>query len=254
MTSGDVTGFYDGLAYDYHLIFADWDASIRWQAEVIGRLLAAHERPVRRVLDAACGIGTQALGLAAAAYDVTATDVSERSVERCAREAARRDLHVKTHVADLRRLDSDVAGPFDCAVAFDNALPHLLSDADLVAACQALRRVLAPGGLLCASIRDYDTILETRPTGELPRTTPTADGERVVFQVWEWTADRYTVRHFLLNGRDGAWEVAERRVIYRALRRRELTSALEHAGFTNVSWLMPKDTGFYQPVVTARSG
>ena len=43
------------------------------------------------------------------------------------------------------------------------------------------------------------------------------------------------------------------RVTYRALRRRELTSALEHAGFTNVAWLMPKDTGFYQPVVTARS-
>ena len=124
MTSGDVTGFYDELAEDYHLIFADWDASIKWQAEVIGRLLAGNERPVRRVLDAACGIGTQALGLAAAGYDVTATDVSERSVERCAREAARRDLHVKTHVADLRRLDSDVAGPFDCAVAFDNALPR----------------------------------------------------------------------------------------------------------------------------------
>ena len=132
-------------------------------------------------------------------------------------------------------------------------MPHLLSDADLVAACQALRRVLAPGGLFCASIRDYDTVLESRPTGELPRTTPTADGERVVFQLWEWTADCYTVRHFLLDGRDGAWEVAERRVTYRALRRRELTSALEHAGFTNVAWLMPKDKGFYQPVVTARS-
>ncbi|MDQ3319881.1 MAG: class I SAM-dependent methyltransferase [Actinomycetota bacterium] len=79
---------------------------------MIERLLAGHERQVRRVLDPACGIGTQALGLAAAGYDVTATDVSERSVDRCAREAAARGLPVKTHVADLRSLDSGVAGRF----------------------------------------------------------------------------------------------------------------------------------------------
>jgi SAM-dependent methyltransferase len=160
MTSGDVTDFYDQLAEGYHLIFTDWETAIARQAEVIERLLAGHERQVRWVLDAACGVGTQALGLAAAGYDVTATDVSERSVERCAREAAARGLPIKTQVA---------------------------------------------------------------------------------------------VRHFLLDGCDGAWQVAERRVTYRALRRGERTSALDHAGFTNVAWLMPEDTGFYQPVVTAHA-
>jgi ubiquinone/menaquinone biosynthesis C-methylase UbiE len=63
-----VTDFYDQLAEDYHLIFADWETAIAWQAEVIERLLVGHERQVRRVLDPACGIGTQALGLAAAGY------------------------------------------------------------------------------------------------------------------------------------------------------------------------------------------
>ncbi|MBA3437834.1 MAG: hypothetical protein H0U14_07530 [Thermoleophilaceae bacterium] len=32
-----------------------------------------------------------------------------------------------------------------------------------------------------------------------------------------------------------------------------MRSALDHAGFTNVAWLMPEDTGFYQPVVTAHA-
>ncbi|HSD81583.1 MAG TPA: methyltransferase domain-containing protein [Solirubrobacteraceae bacterium] len=40
------------------------------------------------MLDASCGIGTQAIGLARAGFTVTATDISPVSVERCAREAA----------------------------------------------------------------------------------------------------------------------------------------------------------------------
>ncbi len=64
---------------------------------------------------------------------------------------------------------------------------------------------------------------------------PGVAGRRVVFQVWEWSGGRYTVRHFLLDGCDGAWQAAERRVTYRALRRCELTSALEYAGFTDVA-------------------
>jgi glycine/sarcosine N-methyltransferase len=169
MTQSDAASFYDELAEDYHLIFADWDRSIRWQADVLKHLLDAHDQPVRRVLDASCGIGTQALGLAAAGYDVTATDISQASVRRCAREAVNRGLNVRTGVADVRTLDHDVAGRFDCVVSFDNALPHLLADEDLASACAALHGVLVPGGLLCASIRDYDAILEQRPSGELPR-------------------------------------------------------------------------------------
>jgi hypothetical protein len=61
--------FYDDLALDYHLIFADWEASIARQAEALAPLLGAAET----VLDAACGIGTQALGLARAGFAVTAS-------------------------------------------------------------------------------------------------------------------------------------------------------------------------------------
>lgn len=251
MSENDPAAFYDELADDYHLIFADWERSIRWQAEVIGRLLEAHDRPVRRVLDGSCGIGTQALGLAAAGYDVTATDISEASVRRCAREALRRGVRLSTGVADLRTLDRDLSGHFDAVVLFDNSLPHLLTDEDLAAACTALRDVLVPGGVLCASIRDYDAVLEQRPSGELPRTYRTDDGERVVFQIWEWHGQRYTVRHFLLYDHAGAWDVAERRTSYRALTRAELTAALHNAGFAEAAWHMPAETGFYQPIVLA---
>ncbi|HEX3330630.1 MAG TPA: class I SAM-dependent methyltransferase [Gaiellales bacterium] len=247
--------FYDDLAADYHLIFADWDAAIAWEADIITALLRDRGVTAGPVLDASCGIGTQAIGLARAGFAVTATDISPASVERCAREAAARGLTLTTAVADLRTLDVAGGGSFAAALSFDNALPHLLADADLDAACGALRRALRPSGILLASIRDYDAALRERPSGEPPRRYPTEDGERIVFQVWDWlSADRYTVRHFMMTGRPGEWSVSERRTTYRALTRVALTDALGRAGFEEAAWLMPEETGFYQPIVAASAG
>ena len=55
--------FYDDLASYYHLIFEDWDASMARQGDALVGLIKAelgqfHSADVR-VLDAACGIGTQ---------------------------------------------------------------------------------------------------------------------------------------------------------------------------------------------------
>jgi glycine/sarcosine N-methyltransferase len=224
--------FYDDLAADYHLIFADWEASIARQAEVLTALL----RDAETVLDAACGIGTQALGLARAGFAVTASDVSPAAVARCAREAAARGLPIRTAVADLRTLD---LGRFDAVICMDNALPHLLTDEDLAAACASLHRSLVPAGLLLASTRDYDAA----PTGDPPRRF----AHRTVEQIWEWEDDeRYVLRHRIV--RDG--EVTERRTRYRALRRATLTAALRTAGFADVTW---PPTRFPQPVVSARA-
>jgi SAM-dependent methyltransferase len=247
-------GFYDQLAADYHLIFADWDAAIAWEAGIVTGLLRDLGLAAGAVLDASCGIGTQAIGLAGAGFAVTATDISPASVERCVREAAARGLGIATAVADIRVLDVDGAGGFDAAVTFDNALPHLLADADLDAACAALRRALRPGGTLLASIRDYDELLRTRPSGDPPRRIVTDGGERIVFQVWDWVSDdRYTLRHFIMAASGGGWAVSERTTTYRALPRATLTDALGRAGFGDVVWRMPEETGFYQPIVAARA-
>ena len=50
--------FYDSMADHYHLIFEDWDASMRRQGAAIAKLLPPPEE-VGLILDVACGIGTQ---------------------------------------------------------------------------------------------------------------------------------------------------------------------------------------------------
>lgn len=245
----ETAGFYDDLAGDYHLIFADWETSIARQAGVIWPLLGA---PPMRVLDAACGIGTQALGLAAAGFEVTATDISARSVERCEAEAQARGLSITTAIADLRNLGAAVEGPFDAVIAIDNALPHLLTDGELLKALKSVRSMLVPGGRFVGSIRDYDLLLEDRPSGEEPRITRDGGTERMVFQAWEWQTERtYRLRHFVGRTTGEGWELTERSAKYRALLRSELTALLKRAGFGTTRWVLPENSGFYQPMFVA---
>ena len=66
-----VRGFYDDLAVDYHLLFPDWRASSARQAAALDAVVTTElgalppGAKARHVLDAAAGVGTQLLGLAA---------------------------------------------------------------------------------------------------------------------------------------------------------------------------------------------
>ena len=126
-----VRAFYDELAESHHLIFADWQGSMRRQAAALDRLIQEQlGAGPQAILDCACGIGTQAIGLALLGHTVHATDLSPNAVARAEREAASRDASLTFGVADLRELASQVEGQFDVVLACDNALPHLLEDDD----------------------------------------------------------------------------------------------------------------------------
>ena len=97
-----VKHFYDRLARNYHLIFEDWDASMKRQAAALGAILEREcgAPSALRILDCACGIGTQTLGWASLGFTVIACDLSPASVEWTRVEAAKRRLNVQQHVRD----------------------------------------------------------------------------------------------------------------------------------------------------------
>ena len=167
-TDDPSTAFYEGMSPHYHLLFDDWDAAVVEQGRVLDRLVAGlRGRGPWRVLDAACGIGTQALGLSLCGHDVLGTDLSTPALTRAGREAARLGLRLPTRVADFRTLSAAVPERFDVAVVLDNSLAHLLTQDELTGAAQELAAVLVPGGLLLVSTRDYDAIGPSVPV--LPR-------------------------------------------------------------------------------------
>ncbi|WP_153801947.1 hypothetical protein [Filobacillus milosensis] len=50
---------------------------------------------------------------------------------------------------------------------------------------------------------------------------------------------------------NGLWETKHHTTSYRALLREELSQILSEAGFSNITWNMPEDTGYYQPILIA---
>ena len=76
--------FYDSLASQYDKLFLDWQTTTQEQAVILDRLFAHNGfDKSAHILDCACGIGTQAIGLAAIGYNVTGSDISDLSVIIC---------------------------------------------------------------------------------------------------------------------------------------------------------------------------
>jgi glycine/sarcosine N-methyltransferase len=159
--------FYDEMASVYHLIFHDWEASIARQREIISRLLPPSSE-IGPILDCACGIGTQALGLASAGFEIEGTDLSSAAIERAKKEAASRNLNIPFRVDDLRTLSTSPLDKFGAVLAFDNALPHLDSDEDIRQALASMRERLHAGGKLLVSLRDYGPLMSERPAMMAP--------------------------------------------------------------------------------------
>ena len=179
--------------------------------------------------------------------------MSPKAIERARLESAKRGLDVQFDVADCRTLDSIIGRTFDVVLTCDNSLPHLLTEADLGQALGSIGAVLKRGGLLIASTRDYDSLLEKKPDSTAPRVSGSGDEETVVFQVWDWASDKrtYAIRLFVMRREQNSWRTDEFVTRYRAIVRDELTLALEEAGFADITWLLPEEFGFFQPLVVA---
>jgi ubiquinone/menaquinone biosynthesis C-methylase UbiE len=249
-----VQDFYENLAQQYDRLFSDWNTSVREQAEIISRIIRENGFDMSaKILDCACGIGTQAIGLAALGYGVTASDISDAEIAEAKQRAESRGVQIRFAHADFRKLADVFQEQFNIVIAMDNALPHMLTGTDLETAVSSIAERLKPGGIFLASIRDYDSMLERKPPYSAPYIHKTEKGQRVSFQTWDWNGDCYRLTQYIIED-SGTPEISKFTCAYRAVRRAELSELLQAAGFCEVRWLMPEETGYYQPVVAAKRG
>ncbi|HXI55939.1 MAG TPA: class I SAM-dependent methyltransferase [Polyangia bacterium] len=248
----DPTRFYDQLAQYYDLIFEDWDASMDRQGNVLAALLT-ERLPFRsapmRVLDAAAGIGTQSLPLARRGFHVLSRDLSSSAIVRLRSEAEKRNLVIDAAVADMRTVSTTVAQPVDAVIAFDNSVPHLLTDGDVLSAFQSFYDCLRPGGVCILSVRDYASAQRkdlVHPYGVRWR-----DGVKYLpLQVWHWqSTTHYDVTLYLIVDEDPAASVLRVTTQYYAVSTDRLLSLLTQAGFVDAQRL---DDTIYQPILVAR--
>ena len=244
--------FYDNLSSQYDKLFLDWQSTTIEQAVLLDKLFRSHGfNHSARILDCACGIGTQSIGLASLGYRVTASDISDGALKEAKERAAKNNVAIRFEHADFCALSEVFSEQFDIVICMDNALPHMLSKSALERAVRSITDKIAAGGLFVASIRDYDVLLAERPPYSPPYIHKTDKGQRVSFQTWTWDGDHYKLIQYIIDDED-ALQVSKFECEYRAIRRDELTDYLLSAGCREVVWSFPDETGFYQPIVAAK--
>jgi SAM-dependent methyltransferase len=240
--------FYDRLAPFYHLLYADWEASIERQGTALAALLRdLGALPGATVHDAACGIGTQTIALASHGYRMTGSDVSAGAVARATAELHARGLEAELAVCDMRNLAHVVREPVSAVIACDNAVAHLLSDAEILDALRSCHDALGPGGALVLSVRDYDAMPRLNPDVRPHVVHDDGDRRVVPVQVWEWDDDQYDLRLYVTEHyATGACVTHMLATRYYAIPISRLVSLARRAGFVRVE---RRDGVLFQPVV-----
>jgi 2-polyprenyl-3-methyl-5-hydroxy-6-metoxy-1,4-benzoquinol methylase len=204
------------------------------------------------VLDCACGIGTQALGLAALGYAVEGTDISPRAVERARQEMASLGLNASFRVDDMRTLTTSPTGRYGAVLCMDNSLPHLDSDEQISTALKAMWSRMKPDGVLLISLRDYEKLMAERPSIMPPIFFKNGKLRRFVHQVWDWTDKRrYRFHLYLTLENVNGWQAHHVTGTYRAVTPAEVAALVESAGFSAIRLLSPDESGYYQPIIRA---
>jgi SAM-dependent methyltransferase len=247
-----IQNFYDNLASDYDKLFYNWQDTTKEQALILDNLFNEYGYDNKsHILDCACGIGTQAIGLANLGYHVVASDISSEEIKQARKRAENQNADIIFENADFRELSQKFDQKFDIIIAMDNALPHMLTKTDLKKALCSIVDQLSLNGMFVASIRDYDILLQNKPPYSPPYIHKTQNGQRVSFQTWEWEDDIYKLVQYIIE--DGnTLNISKFECVYRAVLREEITNILMSYGCSCVEWKFPEQTGFYQPIVIAK--
>jgi thioredoxin reductase/SAM-dependent methyltransferase len=138
---------------------ADWDHRYgddqMWSGSPNGTLV--HEidgLTPGRALDVGAGEGGDAIWLAQQGWIVTASDISQRALERVAAAAQRRGLRIECHHADANALDAFERGAFDLVSAQYASIPRTPDGRGV----RNLLGAVAPGGTLLVVSHDLEPL------------------------------------------------------------------------------------------------
>lgn len=202
--------------------------------------LALYRELARRtdgpILDAMCGTGRVIVPLAQAGFRTAGLDIALEMIRAVERKTAALKLadRVRAVQGDIRSFD--LRTQFGLALVPLNSLMHLETVADQLAALQALRRHLAPGGVLVLDLFNPDPRELMADQGVLvhERTFQTEAGnlvQKFVLRRTDWAEQRQTVE-FIYDELNADGQVLRRALpfVMRWLYRFELEHLLARAG------------------------
>lgn len=219
---------YEALAASYDELTED--VGYEKRADFVERLFLRARRPVRSLLDLACGTGTMAELFARRGYTVTGVDGSPGMLAQAQRKLAALEpmpLLLCQSMPRLRLLE-----PVDAAICCLDSINYLTRPRDVQRTFVRLHDAIAPGGALVFDVHAVSKMEKLDGAVLL-------DEREDVFCLWRTRYRKnvrmldYEVDLFRLRP-DGAWERDFEEHHQRAYTADELASWLKEAGFTAV--------------------
>lgn len=245
--------FYDVLAPVYKYIYVDWEKSVAEHGKLLDGIIRQNfSANIRDILDASCGIGTQLIGLSEMGYRLTGADLSQKELDITREELRKRNISADLHHCGFKDLPSCFSGKmFDLVIAIDNAIVHLLTDAEVLEAFAAMYRVCRKGILI--SVRDYDLVDKSK-IQMVPYGYRHVDGKLLfLFQRWEFEDNIVSVSFFFIEENNTGKISPVNGRVYRtkfyAIGIDKLMDLLNKGGFENIECIK---NGYMQPVIIGK--
>ncbi|NLF34605.1 MAG: class I SAM-dependent methyltransferase [Clostridiales bacterium] len=220
---------YGFLAGCYDRFTADVDYPA-W-ADYLERHFARAKRPVRTVLDLACGTGTLTWLLARRGYDMTGVDLSPDMLVQAAEKAADHALPEPPLFLCQSMDRLDLYDTVDACVCCLDSINHVTRSAQLRRAFQRVHLFLAPDGLFLFDINTPQA-LEEMDGGIF------LDEDEDAYCVWRADYDRRrrlcTFGIDLFHRKGPLWQRESEAHEEFAYRPDELEGFLREAGFTDI--------------------
>ncbi|MPM85477.1 Ubiquinone biosynthesis O-methyltransferase [bioreactor metagenome] len=220
---------YSYLAGCYDQLTADVDYP-RW-ADYIEAQFKRAGRPVRTVLDLACGTGTLTWILAGRGYDMTGVDLSGDMLSQAAEKAETSGSEIPPLFLCQSMEKLDLNDTVDACVCCLDSVNHITSPARLRRAFARVHLFLSPGGLFLFDINS-------------PRALMDMDGGMFIDETEDtycvWRADYSARRRICAFGMDifrrngDLWRREREEHEEYAYTPEELTGFLKEAGFTRI--------------------
>jgi SAM-dependent methyltransferase len=227
---------YDEFAVNYHWLYSDYVSSGKPALEQNEDVLK-EAGPKARILDCSCGIGTLAIALAKAGYDVSGSDGSAKMIEQTDLAARNANVDVPLKCCTWEDLPAHVPGLFDLVFCLGNAIGHTRNGEEMLRSLQGMRAVLRSGGKLVIDSRNWEQIRKEK-TRFTPYQWRERAGQRCLpIYVWNFPErfeDAHTIEVLLAFDSDGKVSLRSYPIVYYPFREEELIERLRSAGFTNI--------------------
>jgi 2-polyprenyl-3-methyl-5-hydroxy-6-metoxy-1,4-benzoquinol methylase len=162
---------------------------------------------------------------------VLGVDASSEMLRLAEENARTQKVAIRTLQTTFDHLSDDVTERFEAVVCMGNSLAHLLTQEGLERALHGFASVLRPRGVLILQVLNYARILDKRERILNEKHT----GDTTFVRSYEYGPGEITFNIVTRTERLVASKEEVQTISLRPITSSDLTSALERAGFTNIS-------------------